>query len=175
MAHVLILYSTTDGHTLAICRRVLSVVERGGHRYTRRALDDDPDIDVAPFDAVVLGARIRYGSHHPHVMRFAARQPAALDARPNAFFTVNAVARKPEKAGIDTNPYLRKFLARSPWRPRLLGVFAGRIDYARYGFADRQVIRFIMWLTHGPTDPQACVEFTDWDQVDAFARRVAAL
>lgn len=35
--------------------------------------------------------------------------------------------------------------------------------------------RLIMWLTSGPTDPRAVVEFTDWARVDAFAERVAAL
>ena len=43
------------------------------------------------------------------------------------------------------------------------------------GPADRLMIRFIMWLTHGPTDLTAVVEFTDWHRVDAFAQRVHAL
>jgi len=54
-------------------------------------------------------------------------------------------------------------------------VFAGRIHYARYRFWDRQVIRFIMWLTKGPTDPATDIEFTDWAQVDAFGRTVARM
>jgi menaquinone-dependent protoporphyrinogen oxidase len=37
------------------------------------------------------------------------------------------------------------------------------------------MIRFIMWLTKGPTDPATVVEFTDWARVDAFARRVAVM
>lgn len=35
---------------------------------------------------------------------------------------------------------------------------------------DRMVIRFIMWMTKGPTHPDAVVEFTDWARVEAFAR-----
>jgi menaquinone-dependent protoporphyrinogen oxidase len=35
------------------------------------------------------------------------------------------------------------------------------------------MIRFIMWMTHGPTDPTAVVEFTDWEQVEAFGRVVS--
>ena len=61
------------------------------------------------------------------------------------------------------------------WRPKLLEVFAGKLDYPRYGVVDRIVIRFIMWLTGGPTDPATVVEFTDWRRVEAFARRVAAM
>jgi menaquinone-dependent protoporphyrinogen oxidase len=32
-----------------------------------------------------------------------------------------------------------------------------------------------MLLTKGPTDPGTVVEFTDWQQVEAFGRRIVAL
>ena len=172
MAHILILYSTTDGHTLKICRHLQQVLEQQSNRVTMKSVDEEPGVDIAPYDKVVVGARIRYGKHTPQVFEFARSHRQALEAKPNAFFTVNVVARKPEKNSPHTNPYMRKFLARSAWRPQLLGVFAGRIDYKRYGFWDRQVIRFIMWITKGPTDPATDVEFTDWARVDAFARQV---
>ena len=54
-------------------------------------------------------------------------------------------------------------------------MFAGKLDYPRYGFFDRQMIRLIMWMTKGPTDPKAVVEFTDWAKVDAFAHEVCAV
>lgn len=175
MAHVLILYSTTDGHTLAICRRVGEVVEQDGHRVTLKCLDDEPGIDIAPYDKVVVGARIRYGKHTPQVFDFARTHRQALDAKPNAFFTVNVVARKPEKNTPQTNPYMLKFLKLSAWRPKELAVFAGRIVYARYSFWDRQIIRFIMWLTKGPTAPDTDVDFTDWKKVEAFGRRIGGM
>ena len=175
MANILILYSTTDGQTLKICRHLQQVVEQGSHRVTLTSVDDHPDVDLAPFDKVVVGARIRYGKHTPQVFQFARTHRQALDAKPNAFFTVNVVARKPEKNSPDTNPYMRKFLLQSAWQPKVLAVFAGRIDYKRYSFWDRQVIRFIMWITKGPTDPNTDVEFTDWAKVDAFARRISEM
>jgi menaquinone-dependent protoporphyrinogen oxidase len=38
---------------------------------------------------------------------------------------------------------------------------------------DRTMIRFIMWMTKGPTDPTAVVEFTDWSRVEAFGAQLA--
>jgi menaquinone-dependent protoporphyrinogen oxidase len=175
MAHILILYSTTDGHTLKICRHLQQVMEQHSHRVTMKSVDDDPGVDIAPFDKVVVGARIRYGKHTPQVFEFGRTHRQALDAKPNAFFTVNVVARKPEKNSPATNPYMRKFLARSAWKPKALAVFAGRIDYKRYSFWDRQVIRFIMWITKGPTAPDTDVEFTDWAKVEAFGRVVSEM
>jgi menaquinone-dependent protoporphyrinogen oxidase len=36
------------------------------------------------------------------------------------------------------------------------------------------MIRFIMWMTKGPTDPNAVVEFTDWEAVDALGHKIGA-
>jgi menaquinone-dependent protoporphyrinogen oxidase len=56
-----------------------------------------------------------------------------------------------------------------------LAVFAGKINYPSYGFMDRLMIRLIMWMTKGPTDPQAVVEFTDWKQVEEFGRLIGRM
>lgn len=37
------------------------------------------------------------------------------------------------------------------------------------------MIRFIMWITRGPTDPSTVIEYTDWRAVDAFAREICAI
>ena len=47
--------------------------------------------------------------------------------------------------------------------------------WGMFAFMDRQVIRIIMSLTNGPTDPTASTEFTDWQAVDKFAHRVSNL
>jgi menaquinone-dependent protoporphyrinogen oxidase len=175
MSRILLLYSTVDGHTLTICRRLQHIAEQAGHQVTLAALQDRAGLQLEPFDKVVVGASIRYGKHRPQVAEFMRAQRRILEAKPSAFFSVNIVARKPEKNTPETNPYVRKFLRQIGWRPAQLAVFAGRLDYPRYGFWDRQIIRFIMFLTRGPTDPRSVVEFTDWAQVEAFGRRVSAM
>jgi menaquinone-dependent protoporphyrinogen oxidase len=37
------------------------------------------------------------------------------------------------------------------------------------------MIRFIMWMTKGPTDPNTITEFTDWNKVEEFGQMVAGL
>jgi menaquinone-dependent protoporphyrinogen oxidase len=175
MNRVLIAYSTTDGHTPRICERLKQVIEQQGHSATVVALAQAEALDLPSFNTVVIGASIRYGKHQPQVAQFIARHQALLESKANAFFTVNIVARKPEKNRPETNPYLIKFLRQITWKPKLLEVFAGKLDYPSYGFVDRTMIRFIMLMTKGPTDPTAVVEFTDWQQVEAFGRRLSEL
>ena len=175
MGRILIAYSTVDGHTRRICERLRERVEPRGHQVTLLDLADADGHDLEPYDRIVIGASIRYGKHRPAVVDFIKRNAGLLNRKPSAFFSVNVVARKPEKNKPETNPYVRKLLRRIAWRPDEAAVFAGKIDYPRYDWLDRLVIRFIMWLTRGPTDPTAVVEFTDWSQVDAFAGVIAGL
>jgi menaquinone-dependent protoporphyrinogen oxidase len=171
----LLAYSTVDGHTLTICTRLKRSLESAGDAVQLHEIGRAPDPDLAPFDRIVIGASIRYGKHRPAVYDFIEAHRDVLDRRPSAFFSVNVVARKPGKDTPDANPYVRAFRRKTSWSPTALAVFAGKIDYPRYGWADRLVIRFIMWLTHGPTDPAASVEFTDWPAVDRFAQQIARL
>jgi menaquinone-dependent protoporphyrinogen oxidase len=172
MSKILVAYSTTDGHTLRICERLQQVMAQQGHAATVVPLAQADTLDLPGFDKIVIGASIRYGKHQPMVKQFMERHQALLESKGNAFFTVNIVARKPEKNQPDTNPYLIKFLRTLSWQPKLLGVFAGKLDYPRYRFVDRFMIRLIMLMTNGPTDPKAVIEFTDWQQVEAFGQRV---
>lgn len=175
MAQVLILYSTTDGHTVEICKRLKATIEHAGDSVEVLNLKDGPSLEGRSFDKIVIGASIRYGKHQPTVYKFIRDNQAVLEAHPNALFSVNVVARKPEKNTPETNPYLQKFLKQIDWQPQNLGVFAGKIVYPDLGPVDRTMIRFIMWMTKGPTDPTGTYEFTDWDKVDEFGRMVAAL
>jgi len=175
MANILIMYSTTDGHTLEICQYLKQVIERNDNSVTLQSMDDESNVDMKPFDKIVLGASIRYGKHSKPVYELIKKNEQILDSKPNAFFSVNVVARKPEKSQPETNPYLKKFLKQISWQPKQLAVFAGKLDYPVYRFWDKQIIRFIMWMTKGPTDPETVIDFTDWKQVESFGQRVSEM
>jgi len=175
MAKIGFVYSTVDGHTLEICQRLVQVVEKAGFEAAILELTPNSEFDLAPYDQIVIGASIRYGKHRPELARFINEHIGLLESKHGAFFSVNAVARKPEKREPHTNPYVRKFLKTIAWKPAVIGIFGGRIHYAKYGFIDRTMIRFIMWMTKGPTDLNANVDFTDWDEVEAFGRALCEL
>lgn len=162
-----------DNHTKKICTKIKSKVEEQGCNITLHAIDDI--VDLEEFNKIIIGASIRYGKHNKKVYEFIEKNKELLDSKSNAFFSVNIVARKPQKNQPDTNPYLIKFLKQISWKPKNLAVFAGKLDYQRYGVFDRQMIRFIMWLTKGPTDPKSVIEFTNWDDVDEFANLVCTI
>jgi menaquinone-dependent protoporphyrinogen oxidase len=175
MSSLLIVYSSTDGQTLKICQKLKVFLEQQGHSATLLSVDDAGLVDGLGFDKIVVGASIRYGRHSPKIHAFIQRHQRLLESKANAFFSVNLVARKPEKRHPETNPYLKNFLRQIAWKPQRLAVFAGKIDYPSYSPIDRTIIRVIMWMTKGPTDPYAVIEFTDWEQVESFAKDIAEM
>lgn len=84
-------------------------------------------------------------------------------------YSVNLVARKPEKRTPQTNSYARKFLMNSQWRPDRCAVIAGALRYPRYRWYDRFMIKLIMKMSGGETDTRKEVVYTDWEQVANFA------
>jgi len=175
VAKTLLLYFSLYGHTRRIAERIRDRMMELGEDVDAVSLQENPDVDPNQYERIILGACIRNGKYKPPVWDFIRKYKPLLDERPSAFFSVNLVARKPEKNTPETNPYTKQFVQKSPWQPDLLGVFAGDLDYQRYGAMDRNIIRLIMWITKGPTDPQTKEQYTDWAVVDRFAEQAAAL
>jgi menaquinone-dependent protoporphyrinogen oxidase len=171
MKKKLILYSTTDGQTLKICERIKTIVSS---EIDIVSIDNVKSIKLDLYDLIILGASIRYGKHKLEVSNFVLNNKEVLESKKTAFFSVNAVARKENKNTPESNPYILKFLKQTNWKPDYVEVFAGKINYPKYNLIDKYIIRFIMWITKGPTNIKNVYEFTDWAKVDNFASKLSA-
>ncbi len=169
MSKFLIIYSTTDGHTKKICQRIKNFL-MDGNLVELLSLEDSKKVNLSNFEKIIIGASIRYGKHSKELYKFINLNKNILDKKRSAFFSVNVVARKPEKNTAETNPYINKFLKISKWKPNKISVFAGKVDYPNYNFFDKCIIKFIMFITKGPTDTSQSYEFTDWSKVDDFSK-----
>ena len=167
----IIIYSTTDGQTKKICEAIKenSLNKESIDIFT---LKEAFSKKLENYDKIIIGASIRYGRHSPMIYKFIQMNKDILERKKNAFFSVNVVARKSDKNTPDTNPYIKKFLKKTSWKPNKLGVFAGKIDYPNLTFVNKHVIRLIMFLTNGPTDIDKTYEFTDWQSVKRFSNEL---
>ena len=171
MSSFLVIYSSTDGHTKKICERIKNLINNG-NLVELFSLEEAKQIELSNFENIVIGASIRYGKHSRQLYNFIKSNRNILDQKKCAFFSVNVVARKPEKNTAETNPYINKFLKISKWKPNKIKVFAGKVDYPNYNLIDKYIIKFIMFLTKGPTDTSRSYEFTDWSKVDDFSKEL---
>ena len=146
----LIIYSSTDGQTKRICETIKDHLSLN---------DKIKIISLNEVNTVNL----------KKIENFVIKNKNILESKKTAFFSVNVVARKEEKSTPETNPYVKKFLAKTKWKPNKVAVFAGKVDYPNYNFINRNVIRFIMMITNGPTNTDNSYEFTNWELVKKFA------
>ena len=171
MSDFLIIYSSTDGHTKTICEQIINFLNYG-NSVKLVSLDEATKFNLIEFNKIIIGASIRYGKHSKELYKFIKLNKKILEEKKSTFFSVNVVARKPEKNTPETNPYIKKFLKISKWKPGKIGVFAGKVDYPNYSFFDKYIIKLIMFITGGPTDTSQSYEFTDWSKVDDFAKEL---
>lgn len=174
MTTLLIIHSTVDGQTKKICRSIANHIQKKAPQamVLQKTVGACTLEDIQHSDIVILGASIRYGKHRNNVYQFIEQYRNQLDAKISCFFSVNLVARKAGKDTATTNSYVIKFLEQTNWQPNEVDVFAGKLDYARYRFFDKLMIKFIMWMTKGPTHSDKPIEFTDWRRVLAFTDRI---
>ena len=166
--NAIIIYSSTDGQTFKIseyvkekCKTTIS--------FDLKPIRDAKNIILSEYEIIIIGASIRYGKHSSEIVKLVKENLEVFNNKKTAFFSVNAVARKPGKDLSSNNPYVIKFLNKTNWKPKIAAVFAGKIDYPKYNFFEKIVIRFIMFITNGPTDTSKSYEFTNWLKVDEFA------
>ena len=166
--NAILIYSSIDGQTFKIseylrekCKTSIS--------FELKPIHDVKNMRLNEYETIIIGASIRYGKHSSEITKLVKNNLEVFNNKKTAFFSVNAVARKPGKDLSTNNPYVIKFLNKTKWKPDITAVFAGKIDYPKYKFFEKIIIRFIMLITKGPTDTSKSYEFTNWLKVDEFA------
>ncbi len=177
MTHALVTYYSHAGHTARIARVICETIrsQGAGCDLMDMAEASREGVDWEKYDLVIVGAAIIYGVYNKIVWEFIRRYQAKLDARANSFFNVTVVARTPYKATIEGNRYMQRFLQKSSWRPKDLKCIAGKVDYPNWNWYQKLAIQMIMKMTKGPTDPTAVIDYTDWDDVRAYAKHCLTL
>ena len=168
-------YATRDGQSRKIAARIAERLAERGIEVAPQDLADkqasQSGIEAAELAVVV--AAIRYGKILPEALEFLAAYEK-LETQPKlVLLVVNLTSRKPGKETPEGSVYLRRAIAKYKLTPAFARAIPGVLDYKRYSWRDRQLIRFIMFLTGGPTDPRTCIEYTPWDVVDEVALKIA--
>lgn len=174
MEKSVIIYASVDGQTKKICDHINGVLLSKKQDVKLVSIADFQD-NLKDFDKIILASSIRYGKHNQDIINLINQNYELLNTKKSAFISVNLVARKEEKRQAHTNPYVVKFLDKIKWKPTIVEVFAGKINYKIYGFFDKLIIKLIMVITKGPTNSDAEIEYTNWDNVTAFTEKFSEM
>ncbi|MCF6182273.1 menaquinone-dependent protoporphyrinogen IX dehydrogenase [Lutibacter sp.] len=169
-----IVYSSIDGQTHKICNFIKDELQKSNQTVDLFSIDNFTS-NITNYNTFVIASSIRYGVHNKRIIDFINTNKKELDATKTVFISVNLVARKSEKNTPKTNPYVIKFFKTIDWKPTVIEVFAGKLDYKKYPFWDRIMIQFIMWMTKGPTDKNTKIEYTNWGKVTQFTNNLSSM
>jgi menaquinone-dependent protoporphyrinogen oxidase len=175
MSRILILYGTTDGHTAKIATRLgetfralgcgVSVAHAG-----RVSTDAWPE----RYDGIIVAASIHIGSYQRPVRRWVQAHAEQLSRMPSAFLSVClAVLEKRPEVHQEVQDIILRFLRRTSWRPTVVKPVAGALPYTRYGWLKKRMMRRMVAKVSGDTDTTRDYEYTDWHDLDVFAREFA--
>ncbi|AZN36225.1 flavodoxin domain-containing protein [Iodobacter ciconiae] len=167
MKPILILYASRDGQA----ERIAQTLALHLNTWPVQLCDlKDPSAQTIPSTAIIVVASVRYGRHLPEAVQFFKRH-TQLTQTPLAIASVSLSARKGDGS---PNTYLKKLIQQHQLSPIAALSIAGKLDYPRYRWLDKQIIRLIMRITGGPYDGISCVEYTNWPQLTAFAQKITA-
>ena len=172
MKKIALAYASHDGHTKKIAERLQKIITQNDCLAELIHIGEFDAKEIPHYDFVVFGSPIRYGKHLPEMTDFLNKHKQLLNNQKSAFFSVNLTARKAHRNTPKTSNYVKKTLKKMQWKPAIVEVFAGKLNYPIYPFFDKHIIRFIMLITKGPTDTSNVIDFTNWKKVDAFATHI---
>jgi menaquinone-dependent protoporphyrinogen oxidase len=164
-------FSTSEGQTAKVAGRLARAMLTVGCEVELHDVAETPDISLADYDGIVLGASIHASRHQPRMEEFARRHRDELSSKSSAFFSVSLSASDPSpERRRNAEEYVHAFEQATGWKPAMFGLFGGALPFSQYGFIKRFLMKRILASTGGPTDTSRDYEFTNWESVDHFAQ-----
>jgi menaquinone-dependent protoporphyrinogen oxidase len=154
-ANVLIAYATKRGSTQEVAEAVATTLREKRLQVELRPAGEV--VDVAPYDAVVLGAALYMGRLHGDARKLLKRQRDALATKPLAVFAMGPLTLA-DKDVADARKQLEKGLDHAGVVPDVTAIFGGVIDPAKLRF---------------PLNRMPASDARDWSAIHAWAERVA--
>ncbi|HET7468709.1 MAG TPA: flavodoxin domain-containing protein [Gemmatimonadales bacterium] len=173
MSNILVIYGSTYGQTERIARRIGELLHQAGYLVDTHRGDRLPEhLTLETYSGVVVAASVLAGYHQRYIRTFVRHNAARLNRLASAFVSVcGSAGSDPAKASA----YIEGLLEESGWRPMITRSFTGGVAYTKYSWPVRWVLKRINRSKGLPTDTSRDWDFTEWREVDAFARSLAAL
>jgi len=175
MARILILYGTTDGHTLRIAESIReTLIARGNRADVIEAGRVGPN--PAEYAGIVVAASVHGGRYQRHIRSWVRRNVYALGDKPTAFVSVSLGVLQPEaEVQREVQAIVNRFLLSTGWRPTITKNVAGALMYRKYGWLKRWILKRITAKAGGDTDTSRNWIYTNWNDVRVFAEQFATL
>ena len=177
MKPVAAFYATREGQTRRITERIAAWLQAQGLAVDLRniRLGADPG-DLFRYSAVLLAASVHGGRHEPEIVRFVKLHREQLDSMPTWFFSVTLSQAGAQRTGdpperhkqfvADVEKMIAVFCRQTGWLPKHIVPVAGALQYSRYNFLLRFIMKRIAAKAGADTDTSHDYEYTDWPALE---------
>lgn len=174
------MYATREGQTGKIARRIAASLADAGvsvRLLDAREREVADALDLAAFDLLVFGGSMHAGGLESELVRFVNGRAQQIERMPRSFFLVLLSAATPDPALrtawlADADRKMKHQLAATFDDCEII---AGALRYSQYSLPLKWLMRRIARQAGGDTDTSRDYEYTDWRQVEHYARRLASL
>jgi menaquinone-dependent protoporphyrinogen oxidase len=174
---ILVIYGTTERHTEMVATAIANtLMAQGCDVDVIQAGTIDPR--PADYDGIIVAASVHRGRYQEAVAGWIRAHVAELRSKPAAFVSVSlGVLQHDPKVSAELDAIVHRFIDPLGWQPAVIKPVAGALSYTKYNFLVRWIMRRIAAKAGGDTDTSRDYDYTDWNDVRAFAgefgRRVA--
>ena len=179
---LLVLYSTSEGHTAKIARKIVEVLENRNHNVTLTATSDPGYCDPATFDAAILCAPIHMASYPSDFVQFVTDWKHSLQKVTTMLVTSSLlIAADSEEKKQEAEQYPIGLAESSGWQPDQIYNVAGSLNYPEYDLFKRWIMKLAARELDWSDDTSKEFELTDWkelkltmdDFLNTFSKKVA--
>jgi menaquinone-dependent protoporphyrinogen oxidase len=170
MPNTLIVFATRHGQTERIALRVAKVLVDGGLAVDIADLRRTPRRPpLERYARIVIAGPVYFGRHPRHLERFIRENRDLLASRDSIFVSVSGAAitdaGKKEAAAC-----VGDLVQRTGWTPKQMLLAGGAVCFTQYNPLLRWMMRRIAAKQGRDTDTSRDYEYTDWTEVEQFAR-----
>jgi menaquinone-dependent protoporphyrinogen oxidase len=176
MAHIAVVFGSTDGQTAKIARHIANELRSEHEAVTviDTRIPQAPEV-LAGVEAVVIAGSMRLTRFQHTLVAFVRAHHEKLSLMPNALVAVSLFGTRQSGIGRwELQRSVERFIEDTGFLPSDVRPIAGALRYSHYGFSGRMAMAVVSKLAGGDLDTSRDCEYTDWKAVTEFAAHFAA-
>lgn len=179
MPRILVLYATREGQTGKVAARIAEHLAAGGAAVEVVDARDRPAVrrlELASFDLLVFGGSMHAGGVERELVDFVNGHRDEISSKPRSFFLVllSAATKEPELRTKWLADARAKLDSQLEIEFDEIEMVAGALRYSKYSAPMKWVMQRIAKEAGEGTDTSRDYEYTDWQQVEAYARKLVS-
>lgn len=172
---IMIVYSTTEGHTRTIADFLEEEAKKMGHKAGLFNATVKPPSPKG-YNAVIIAASVHAGKYQSSIEHYAREYHRELNELPVIFMSVSLTAASDDEASWkELKEQTESFMLSTGLEPDHTEYVAGALLYTRYDFFKRFIMRNINKKSGGDTDTSQDHVYTDWEQVAGIPVKLESL